>query len=276
VVIRSDKRNLRLIGQGHEPSEVELDGQGQLFPRAVLTIEEGAQVTVRNLTITGGNTNGDGGFDVGGGVGNHGNLRLEQVEVVDNHATNFDGGGIANLGPNAVLVVDRSPVRHNTALNGGGISNDRGTLTVINSRIEENTATVGGGGVSNDRGNVTLREGTLLYLNTALSGGGLQNDRGTTTLLSSAIVQNTAQRRDGSGGIGGGINNFGSPGNPADAHVFIENESDVTDNIATAGPGSGGGIFNAGRVTVQPRSSVFGNTPDNCVDSTNVGEGCPA
>jgi len=58
------------------------------------------------------------------------------------------GGGICNEGP---LTVTASTVSGNSAPHGGGISTGTGdwgsTLTLINSTISENTATVAGGGI---------------------------------------------------------------------------------------------------------------------------------
>jgi hypothetical protein len=134
-------KNLTLVGQGRQRTEVEIDGQGQLLPRAVITVEKGGTVTLRNLTVTGGNSNGNQDVDVGGGIGNFGNLTLEQVDVADNEATNFIGGGIANLDAAATPTLDATRVHNSIARDGGGIGNTPGQVTLPNrTEINNNTA----------------------------------------------------------------------------------------------------------------------------------------
>jgi hypothetical protein len=82
------------------------------------------------------------------------------------------------------------------------------------------------------------------------------------------VVGNTARRENGAGGIGGGVNNF-------EGSLTLSNESSIFENTAQGGPGSGGGVFNRGTVTLNDRSNISGNTPDNCVNDSG-GTGCPA
>ena len=101
--------------------------------------------------------------------------------------------------------------------NGGGIYNDYGTLTLLNSQITGNIATGQyggyGGGIFNNYGNVTLKDsnisGNAAYGNDMGGGygGGIYN-KGTVTLLNSQITGNTANGNDlmtRDGNYGGGI-----------------------------------------------------------------------
>ena len=70
------------------------------------------------------------------------------------------------------------------------------------------------------------------------------------------------------GGIGGGINNFRGT-------LILNGDNDITKNRAE-GNGDGGGVYNAGTITVgSGRTSIFANVPDNCVNASG-GTGCPA
>lgn len=80
----------------------------------VVTVAEGAIVTLRSFSITGGNSETD-----GGGIENRGDLRLEDVTVIANYAGE-NGGGIANYG---ILTVAESDITNNFGQTGGGVYN---------------------------------------------------------------------------------------------------------------------------------------------------------
>jgi hypothetical protein len=94
------------------------------------------------------------------------------------------GAGISNGGS---LTVTNSTVSGNTASLGGGILNDGGTLTLANSTVSENTALLGGG-ISN-QGTVTLANSTVSE-NGGGDGGGIFNAGGTLTLTNSTVSGN--------------------------------------------------------------------------------------
>jgi hypothetical protein len=94
---------------------------------------------------------------------------------------------------------------------GGGILN-RGTLT--NSILSDNAASgdsVDGGGVHNDGGTLTIANSTLsgntVFAGSDNSGGGLYNAGGTVTITNSTFSDNTASGRFSSGG---GLSNAGT------------------------------------------------------------------
>jgi hypothetical protein len=100
----------------------------------VITVGEGALVTLRGFSITGGNTTAN-----GGGIENRGDLTLEDVTIIANYAGE-NGGGIANFG---TLTVSNADVTNNYGQLGGGIYNAPGAiLNVIDEtvRVEFNTA----------------------------------------------------------------------------------------------------------------------------------------
>ncbi len=206
----------------------------------VFNIATGAALTVDNLSIVNGKADGS-----GGGILNAGTLNLSNSTVSDNSAVysgaasgNADGGGISNSG---TLNINTSTIKNNSAsifnlgtASGGGIANT-GTTTITNSTISANNA-VGkpdarGGGISNN--------GTLTLSNSTVGNNS----------ASSSAASSTAQ--------GGGIYN-GAAG------AATVRNSTIGFNSASAATAAGGGLFNAGSLTI-------GNTIVS--DSTTINNG---
>jgi hypothetical protein len=176
----------------------------------------GSQAQVRDLRITGGqSTVGGGGLYVSGA----GSVLVDRVAITGNHVTTSgatgDGGGISKTGSGA-LTVRSSTVRANSVTTshssttygayGGGIAHSGGTLTVVNSTIEGNTATgdIGagaiGGGFYTSAGIATLRNVTLARNSVggpSAHGGNLAADfTGQLTIENSIMAQGTAPTPD--------------------------------------------------------------------------------
>ena len=130
----------------------------------VMTLSNGASVTMEQMTITGGD---NGGIDVhaaslmmknsiitgnssgysGGGIyANNSLLALSNSTVSDNTA-NYRGGGIYTYN-NSSIMLTSSTVSGNTAMTfGGGISAEDSPVVILNSTVSGNTANNGGGGI---------------------------------------------------------------------------------------------------------------------------------
>lgn len=189
---------------------------------------------------------------------------LKQVTLTGGYAPSADGGGVY-LASGNTLTVDACTIDDNTGRRGGGIYTGAATLTVLNSTISGNTATVtggwdGGGGLYLDgagSGSASLANSSVLD-NTAASGGGIQVDRAALSVTNSTIAGNasTAQPDDeedlyASWG-GGGILINGSPSSGGTTVTA----STIADNTAMV---YGGGIYNRhGRLTVTG-TTVSGN-----------------
>ena len=246
-----------------------LDGGGS---GPVLTVQSGATVTLRALTITNGNTvnkfSGGGIYNAGtlavtfssisgnsatganndgGGIYNAGSLTIDRSSVSGNTATDRNAGGIFNLNT-ASLTLNHSSISHNSGSDGGGIGNF-GSAILTDSWVSDNT----GGGIYVFRGSVTLNGSSSVSGNTALVGGGIYNISGSVTLNdSSSVSGNTAL-------VGGGI--FNSNGS-----VTLNDYSSIRGNASTNdgssvlyGDAGGGGIFSAGSMTLNG-SSISYNT----------------
>ncbi len=151
------------------------------------------------------------------------------------------GGGIFNFG---ALTVTNSTLFQNSATLGGGIENQTGgVLTVTNSTLSANAATGSGGGIDNSSGTVTVTNSTLSGNSASSFGGGINNPSGTVMVTNSTLSANAAT------GSGGGIETSSAPvtlrntlvaantGSNPDVHGFVASTS--TYNLI----GNGSGMF---------------------------------
>jgi len=212
-----------------------------------------ARVTLINLTITGGSAN------VGGGIQNEGTLVLKRSVVRGNTAIEA-GGGIGNGGS---LVLNRSVVRGNMIEAeegvGGGIYNDE-TARLKDSVVRGNDGADTGAGIFTESGTTVVLIGSSVRGNAATdAGGGIAND-GTLRLEDSVVRDNTA-----SGSGGGGIYN-----DPTGL-LTMNGSSSVRSNIADSA--SGGGIYTNGDVFMNDTSSVRGNEADAFGGGINSNDG---
>ena len=167
---------------------------------------------------------------------------------------NLAGVGISIYHSGATVTLDNSIVSGNTAsIAGGGIFNS-GVLTVTDTRISGNNAPVGGG--IYNAGTMTLNNSTVSGNTTSGDGGGIFNDGGTLTLNNSTIRGNAAS--GGGGGIyqDGGIN------------TLTLNNGTVSGNDAD---GDGGGIYAKSGTTTLRNVTLTANEAD--ADDDDQGEG---
>ncbi len=162
-------------------------------------------------------------------------LTITQGDGVAGTIDDNEGGGVLNFGN---LTISNSTLSGNWATFGGGIYN-AGTLLVSSSLLSGNFAIPGyiaGWG--------SLRDGLLYGV-----GGGIYN-ASKATVSNSTLSGNWAT-------YGGGIYNY-SGDSLTVTGSFLLNNSAVPDPYDGSG-GSGGGIDNAGKATVQS-STVSGNS----------------
>jgi predicted outer membrane repeat protein len=164
----------------------------------VFEVAQNATVTPSGLTIS----NGDGlaGYTLGqrpsdyegGGILDHGTLRLSGCAISNNHADHV-GGGIYSDG---TLTVSGCTVSGNHAIGGAGIAN-WGTATLVSSTISGNIAdSVDGAYQPHGVGGGIFNEGTLTVSGSTVSGNlanyegsGIYNDTsGTVTVENSSMI----------------------------------------------------------------------------------------
>lgn len=193
----------------------------------IFSISEGATVTFKGLSITGGRADGAS----GGGIDNKGNLTLIRSFVAGNTATG-DGGGIYNHSSAALTVVESNfycnIVQSEQDGRGGAIYN-QGALSVESSLFTCNEA-------FGDRS----------------AGGAIYNGTsGTLSVTRSFVAGNISRSSSINGGAGGGIYNAG-------AIIAISNST--IDNNVVGVEGRGGGIYNSGSIAALLNDTFSRNT----------------
>ncbi|WP_019508633.1 Ig-like domain-containing protein [Pleurocapsa sp. PCC 7319] len=191
-------------------------------------------VFLSGLTIGGGSVSNEN----GGGILNHENLTLTGSTVIGNGAVN--GGGLSNQ--DGTVTLTGSTVSGNVAQDGAGIQNNSGTLNVSNSTISDNQARSNGGGIDNALGNVNVSNSTISGNTGGFFAGGIYNASGSVNVSNSTISGNSSLLD------GGGINN-------AAKGTLNLNSTLVGDNIG----GTLADINDTGTITVTNSLLEVGN-----------------
>lgn len=198
----------------------------------VFHVLSGADAKITNLTVSGGSPPQSPSFLLGGGILNSGAVTLNAAEVSSN---------VAGRGSAAV---------------GGGIYNDRGTLTLSDSTVKSNLAGGKGGGIYNAGGTLTVTGSTVSSNEGSVVGGGIVSDTNlsgaTTTITNSTISGNTANA------LGGGVFNAGGL-------TEIENTT-VTNNSAPSGKGAGAASKGTSATITEVSSSIISANRGTDVD----------
>ncbi len=193
---------LTILGAGADV--VAIDG-GKKW--RVFDVHDRGHLTLKNLTISGGDALSEGqSGSAGGGIRIEGqglhsaSAILERVNVVDNKAAL--GGGI-HVEAGRSLTVSLSNIKRNETLSqGGGINNNSGNVVIRDSHISDNKMFGGinpmGGGiynVSTPAGPLFAQldiEGSTISGNEAMYGGGLYHVVGVLKVRNSTISDNEA------------------------------------------------------------------------------------
>ncbi|NET37021.1 MAG: CHAT domain-containing protein [Cyanothece sp. SIO1E1] len=213
---------------------------------AAATFREESEVTITNsITLRGAGASqtivsGDIDDD---GISDHrifnimgGNVALDSLTIRDGQADN--GGGINNA---ADLTITNSTLSNNTAsMNGGGIINS-GTLTITNSTFSNNVAGNDGGGIENTN-MLTVNDSSFINNTGGVDGGGIENS-GTLIVTNSTFANNNAIANDG-----GGIDN--------DSILTVSNSTFTNNTAGTAG----GGIASSGGTANISNTIIAGNS----------------
>lgn len=228
----------------------------------VIDIGVFANVTLKNLKITGGYTE----RSSGGGIFCTGNLTLDNCEIYGNESYLHGGGlslitGIRVTGITCRLV--NSKIYNNTSKNGnaGGVYIEGGNLIMEDgSSIIENTSNAGfGGGIYSSiyehegtvyNGTVTINGGEVSENSAMYGGGGVYIDSGDFTITGGEISENTTSSIDGEGG---GVY-------VKDGTFTIENDALISKNTSC---GNGGGVFAEGGIITINGGSISENIFSN-------------
>lgn len=210
--------DLEIVGLGEDQLTINGSGIGRVFKIDDTDPDNDVNVSISEVTITGGRAIEDG----GAGIFNNENLTLANSTVSGNIA-DYNGGGIYNYG---TVTLTSSTVSGNTASEGGGIYNASSHyLTLVNSTVSGNYANFyngGGGGIKN-QGEATILNSTISGNNAADTGHGIYNGTtGNATIRNATIANNNGE----------GLYNY-EYGNVTIANTIIANNvgSDVVEGL---------------------------------------------
>jgi len=199
-----------------------------------------------------------------------GSLTLDNITLISNIAgvapavaAPGNGGGLHISGSANTNITSGIVDGNLAAVEGGGLWNGSGSMTVDGTTINGNIASgndpdQGGGGIYNLSGLLDISNNTIISNNiadgTSGSGGGILNDvGGTLTIFDSEISGNTSNR------AGGGIED-----NSSSATLVTLNNVNLDSNQALNAPGNGGGLHITGDGGVNiTNGTVNGNTAES-------------
>ena len=195
-----------------------------------------------------------------GGIGNMGQLSIEENTVVKANEADF-GGGIANSGElilNDSVIGGETREDGNKARRGAGIFNlaegGAGTVTIKKTTLQNNRAVALGGAIYNGGGELTLEQSQIIS-NASEHGAGLYLSLGKTTTKASSIHKN-------GGSETGGIHNAAG-----ELHI-LENTS-LTANSSN----NGAGLFNAEGAIASIQNSTIGDVDSSLGNQAEAGAG---
>jgi len=216
----------------------------------------GAQLELRNGTISGNTYNNIDGSCTGGGVlVNSGNFIMSGGEISSNTASgnNYCYGGGVYINTNGTFTMNNGKISGNTvsgsSSSGGGVYVNNGIFTMYDGAISNNTATAFGGGVYVNgygmRGTFTINGGEISSNTTNIGGGGVYvGENGTFTMNNGEISGNTTNTHDGGGVFVGSSFTYGdSGGRISFSGTFTMNNGVISGNTAS---GNGGGVWVTG------------------------------
>lgn len=280
---------IAISGAGAARTTIDGNGIDRVF-----SVAPTASLSVRDLTITGGdataNDKTEADISIGGAILNQGGqLTAERVALVDNKADG--GGGIFSI-PFTTFTLRDSLVARNAAVEGGGLRIDGGA-TIINTTITGNSLfhrlagdyipdeiTGYGGGIDHrGSGNVTIVNSTITNNQALKAGGGYSSGQGYTPI--SLLTQQWPYKTYLANTVIAGNTTAGKPDNCHVSSMVIVSQghnlaSDATCFLTAAGdrPGSDpllGGLADNGG----PTASQLPAAGSPLIDAA-ASAGCPS
>ena len=182
------EQSLLIVGNGPENTIIDAAGIDRVFD-----VLNGATLELQNLSIVGGLTSAEVGFEGAGiRVNSNSRLVLRNVKLSNNDASGAGGAIFNHSTLNDSLTLRNTTINANSASSGAGItSNGGGTLK--NVTISANQSASGkGGGLQLTQGQLTLTQVTITA-NSAPKGGGMAYATGANLILRNSLIgDNTA------------------------------------------------------------------------------------
>lgn len=209
-------------------------GANRLF-----TVNTNTSLTLRGLTLTGGNGGGVADDGHGGAIMNVGTLSLTDCTLSGNSVSG-DGGAILSY---TSLSLTHCTLSGNQAYNGGAIYIVSGGLALTQCKLSDNQAGAFGGAIYQGFSSVTLNQCSFAGNEAVEFGGVIYTFGGFLTFAQCTLTENEAKD-------GGAIMTFG---------ITRLTHCTIASNHATD---MGGGVLSYGSLTLQ-NSIVAGNTASN-------------
>ena len=219
------------------------------------------------LTINGNTASGPAGDDGGGGIFNNGGtLIINTANITNNIADGASGSGGGILGLGGSITATGAIITGNRANRAGGGIETAGThaLTLSSVTLNNNNAGVapdaagnpgnGGGLHVSGSGTVDISNSTINSNTASREGGGLWNQAGTVMTVSNSTLNGNSAIGAAAHDGGGALFNNGNGNATGNAELVLGNVT-VSNNTATEGAGSGGGLLNLGGIV-----SITGGT----------------
>ena len=256
VNIAPDKTlTLTIQGKDGQTATINANNHGR-----VMYVGGKANVTLQNITLTGGSADYGGGVYIDGGT-----LIMETGSSIKNNTANDQGGGVYIASDGTLTMETGSSIENNTANNqGGGVFINNGEFNMTGGTISGNIVASGNGGgvfvkdtgsafTMSDNATISGNEATGTIGTDIGNGGGVYNT-GTFKMSDGTISGNTATN-DGGGVYSTGI-------------LTMKADSSIQDNTATS---EGGGVYNTGSFEMSD-GTISGNKATGTI-GTDIGLG---
>ncbi len=250
-------------------------GQNRIFYVA------GAAVTLRSMTLTGGNAVGTVAlFNLQGGAMyvNGGSVTLDRMNITGNNTTSGLAGAIfyfAGFGTPANRILNSTFSNNQSGTSCGAFYNGGGSnLTVVNSTFAGNLAQTGGA-ICND-GDLDLRSATIAGNTGAQGGGGFYQGAGQSTLANTIVAGNVGPAASpeilsngtvtslGNNLVGDSPGDSGSTGNPiAFQPTDVRDVSPLLGPLAQNGGQTPTRALTAGSPAINAGSNALAVDPSN-------------
>ncbi len=209
-------------------------------PFRLFDVAAATRLTLNNVTLTGGYTEG------GGALGNSGGAITIRNSTITGNRSSTVGGAYYAYTNGSTLTISNSTFSGNSGTVGGAIySSGVSTITIDATTFSGNTTTGAAGAIYGDVGTTTIiRSGSVFTNNTSVQGAAIMNNGATSTLTitDSTISNNTSTSVTSSGAVD---NRLGT--------VTITNTTFTNNKSA----GFGGAIYNVDGATATIVASAF-------------------
>lgn len=226
----------------------------------IFNVTGGVATTFDNLTVTHGQTTGN-----GAGINSDGEVNLTN-SIVSGNTSGDRGGGVYTR--QAINLTNSSVSNNSSTDNGGGIYGRNGTISFADSTVSGNSSNRYGGGV-HTRSQIIATNSTVSDNFSRRNGAGLYSRSGNISLTDSTVSGNSSNRH------GGGIwarnrtitlTNSTVSGNSSrlSAGGTYSQTANIIDSVISNNTSGdfGGGVYTTGTTTIT-NSTISGNSSAN-------------